>query len=382
MPRAESRPVPDDDRRGVSAAAHRAREVRIALAVTEELSRSDACRLAADPLDCCARSRRRSAGDVGLAAETFALARRVAAGAAAVARAEERGAEAIGARIVTRGEPDYPEELEALSHPPPALYLRGELPRAPAIAIVGPRNADPWALDAARTFAQELARLGLVVVSGFARGVDAAAHRGALLAPEGRTVAVLGCGLDVRYPRQHYRLAGEIARRGTVVTEFPLGRGPAPWHFPVRNRLIAALADATLVVQASSRSGALITARFALDLGREVLALPGRTSDARSAGSNALLRDGAHVVLEPEDVLLALPLACRPVAAAHREIQSSGDPLLALLERSPLPVDELAARSGLPVDRLLARLSDLELQGRAERLPGATWARCAGRPAR
>jgi DNA processing protein len=307
-------------------------------------------------------------------ADALARAKALAARAANVAASEEAAAAARGARIVVRGERDYPEALDALSHPPPVLYLRGDWPAAAGVAIVGPRNADPWALDAAAGFAQELARRGLAVVSGFARGVDAAAHRGALQVGEGRTVAVLGCGLDVRYPRQHHELADEIAAHGAVVTEFPLGREPAQWHFPVRNRLIAALSAATLVVQASRRSGALITARCALDLGREVLALPGRIGDPRSAGSNALLRDGAHVVLDPDDVVLALPLAARPQPAPGVAAEL-GDPLLALLARSPLPVDEVATRLAQPVDRVLARLSELELLGVVERLPGATWAR-------
>lgn len=356
------------------------RELLIALNASEEIARGDACRLASR-LDAWWPRGAASPAELGVAAETLARARRLAAAAAAAATREEAAAAALGACILVRGEREYPEELEALSHPPPALYVRGGWPAAPGVAMVGPRNADPWALDAAASFAAELARRGLVVVSGFARGVDAAAHRGALAAPDGRTVAVLGCGLDVRYPRQHYRLGDEIARRGALVTEYPLGREPAPWHFPVRNRLIAALSTATLVVQASARSGSLITARCALDLGREVLAMPGRLGDLRSAGSNALLRDGAHVVLEPDDVVLALPLAARPALASAKARHAAGEPVLDLLGGSPLAVDEIATRLALPVGRVLARLSELELLGQVERLPGATWGRAPGRGA-
>lgn len=350
----------------------------IALNLGTALGRADACTLASRLVDWCWRRSLRHT-DLGVTPEALSSARGLVAGAADVAASEERAAGALGARILVRGEAEYPSALETLSHPPPAIYLRGDLPAAPGIAIVGPRNADPWALDAAAWFAGDLARRGLTVVSGFARGVDAAAHRGALATPDGRTLAVLGCGLDVPYPRQHYRLAAEIAQRGAVVTEFPIGREPAPWHFPVRNRMIAALSAATLVIQATAKSGALSTARFALDLGREVLALPGRVGDPRSAGSNALLRDGAHVALEPDDVWMALPLAARPpeTAPCARERRSS-EPILDLLVRAPLPVDELATRLDLPVERVLAKLSELELRGQVERLPGATWGRSRG----
>ena len=351
------------------------REVRIALNLSEALSRGDACRLAARvaawlPIVDAAPPPE----ELGVSADALACARDLARRSASLAAREEHAAEALGARIVARNEPGYPSELDRLELPPPALYVRGDWPTAPGVAIVGPRNADPWALDAAEWFAQDLASRGLVVISGFARGIDAAAHRGALAAASGRTLAVLGCGLDVPYPRSHYGLAEEIARRGAVVTEFPLGREPAQWHFPVRNRLIAALATATVVVQASKRSGALITARHALELGREVLALPGRIGDRRSAGSNLLLRDGAHVALDPEDVVLALPLGARPepvrsAAATNRE------PLLELLARTPLAVDEIALRLAVPVERVLARLAELELLGQVRRLPGAAWGR-------
>jgi DNA processing protein len=350
----------------------RAREVLIALNLTEALSRSDVCRLAARFDDWWPASDRVSPNVLGVAPDSLACARDIASRSSSLAASEERAAAALGARIVVRGEPDYPAELEQLEHPPPAFYLRGTWPSAHGVAIVGPRNADPWGLDAAEWFAQDLARRGLLVISGFARGVDAAAHRGALATPEGRTLAVLGCGLDVPYPRQHYGLAGEIARRGAVISEFPLGREPAQWHFPVRNRLIAALATATVVIQASKRSGALITARYALELGREVLALPGRIGDPRSAGSNLLLRDGAHVALDPEDVVLALPLHARP-APAPSTAATAHEPLLELLGRSPLAVDEIATRLGVPVERVLAKLAELELLGQVRRLPGAAW---------
>ncbi|HBL27065.1 MAG TPA: DNA-protecting protein DprA, partial [Acidobacteria bacterium] len=223
--------------------------------------------------------------------------------AQAAAGRELEAAGRLGARLIVRGDPDYPPALAHLALPPPVLAVLGELPIAPAVSIVGSRKADAYGIEVAELFARALAAAGVTVVSGFARGIDAAAHRGALAAPAGKTVAVLGCGLGVDYPAGHDRLGREIAGRGALLSEFPCHLAPRAWHFPMRNRVIAALAAGTLVVQAAPRSGSLSTARWALDLGKEVWAIPGRIFDERALGPNALIRDGAPLIQHPRDIL-------------------------------------------------------------------------------
>ncbi|HET9211585.1 MAG TPA: DNA-processing protein DprA, partial [Thermoanaerobaculia bacterium] len=270
-----------------------------------------------------------------------------------------------------------------LSPPPPVLYIRGEIPAGPAVAVVGSRRADPYGREAADLFSRALAAAGVTVVSGFAQGIDAAAHRSALAAPGGRTVAVLGCGLGVDYPRGHGQLADQIAARGAVVTEFPCGLIPRAWHFPLRNRTLAALAAGTLVVQAALRSGSLITARHAVDLGREVWAVPGRIFDEGSLGANSLIREGAQLVQHPADLLeILLPTA----AAAQLALPPSspepepppgftGQVLAEIPPGTPRLAEEIAARLESPVDRVLAALLELELAGWVKRMPGPVYGR-------
>lgn len=361
------------------------RELLIALASAPELSRSSAYRLAQE-LD---RWSGADAPPERLAAETGVpraqmrkalAALETAAGTAARQTAE---AERLGARIVTLDDPGYPPGLRHLSPPPPALWLRGELPAGPAVAVVGSRRADAYGREAADLFARALAAAGIAVVSGFAKGIDAAAHRSALAAPDGRTVAVLGCGLGVDYPRGHGRLADEIAARGAVLSEFPCGLIPRAWHFPLRNRTLAALAAGTLVVQAAPRSGSLITARHALDLGREVWAVPGRIFDESSLGANALIRDGAHLAQHPADLLeTLLPSAAvrqpaLPLPAAGPDLPDGfpGQVLAGIPPGSPRAAEEVAARLDAPVDRVLAALLELELEGWVKRLPGSVYGR-------
>jgi DNA processing protein len=225
----------------------------------------------------------------------------------------------------------------------------------------------------------------VTVVSGFARGVDAAAHRGALSAPEGRTVAVLGCGLGVDYPSGHADLGREIAARGAVVSELPFGAEPRAWHFPVRNRVIAALSAGTLVVQAAPRSGSLVTARHALDLGRQVWAVPGRIFDERSIGPNALIRDGAALVQHPKEILEELfgvshtPGALPLFAEAETEPEAppgvAGQVLGCLPKGASRAPEELAAAAGLPVDQVLGALLELELGGLVKRMVGGVYGR-------
>ncbi|HYG64901.1 MAG TPA: DNA-processing protein DprA, partial [Thermoanaerobaculia bacterium] len=287
------------------------RELLIALNAAPSLSRPALYRLAAE-LERWAGPRQPEdtaeslSSKVGVPVLQMTRALAALPGAADLAARETAEADRLGAAIVTTLDPGYPPPLRQLAPPPPVLYIEGRLSAGsaePAVAVVGSRRADPYGREVAGLFAQALAAAGVPVVSGFALGVDEAAHRGALAAERGETVAVLGCGLGVDYPRGQGALAREIAGRGAVVSEFPCGQEPRAWHFPVRNRVIAALTAGTLVVQAAPRSGSLITARHALDLGREVWAVPGRIFDEKSIGPNALIRDGAQLVQHPRDIL-------------------------------------------------------------------------------
>jgi DNA processing protein len=246
--------------------------------------------------------------------------------------------------------------LRAIHDPPPGLFLRGAgdlaLLSRPAVAIVGARACSGYGASIGRSLGRELARAGLVVVSGLARGIDAEAHRGALEA-EGSTIAVLGCGIDRDYPAAHAELARRIAAKGLLVSEYAPGVEPAPWRFPARNRIVAGLSAATVVVEARERSGALITADLALEEGREVFAVPGEIGSALSAGTNALLKLGAALLTSSADVLDAYGLT--PPESAEPE---------GLLDLLPATADELARRTGLPVGQVSQTLMQLELAGR------------------
>ncbi|MES1241042.1 MAG: DNA-processing protein DprA [Acidobacteriota bacterium] len=303
---------------------------------------------------------------------------------------ELAAAERLGARLVLATGPDYPAALRQLPLPPPVLAVRGEIPGGPAVAMVGSRKADSYGREVAELFARALAEAGVTVVSGFARGVDAAAHRGALasgIGGGGRTVAVLGCGLGIDYPAGHAALGREIAARGALVSEFPCDAGPRSWHFPVRNRVIAALAAGTLVVQATAKSGSLVTAKHALDLGREVWAVPGRIFDERSLGPNSLIRDGAALVQHPREILetvvprsgpgpRSLPLLETPAGPEPPPPPGPpGDVLSALAAGSQRAPEELAEATGLAVDQVLGALLELELAGLVRRTAGGLYGR-------
>jgi DNA processing protein len=263
---------------------------------------------------------------------------------------------------LARSDPRYPPLLLQLHDPPKRLYVRGRaalLPK-PAVAVVGARSCSPYGAHIARGLARELAAAGVVVVSGLARGIDGEAHRGALAAGA-RTVAVLGCGIDRDYPRSHADLARRIREHGAVVSEYPPGIEPAPWRFPARNRIIAALCLATVVVEARERSGALITADFALELGRDVFAVPGEITAALSAGTNDLLRQGAAPLLSARDVLAALGL--EPEAPAPPPVSPAAGAVLRLLGDGARDADALARRSGRPSAEVAAALVELELAG-------------------
>lgn len=231
-------------------------------------------------------------------------------------------------------------------------------------------------------FGRELASSGITIVSGFARGIDQAAHRGAVGAPNGTTVAILGCGIDVDYPSRSQLLADEIERAGAVVSEFPLGTGPFKPNFPIRNRLIASMCLGTLVVQATVRSGSLITARLAMDLGRDVYGIPGPIFEPRSVGPNSLIRDGALLVQHPRDILESLPLAARDrltpsgQAPARSNTEESNNPLLSKIPIGELvSLERLALETGLAADQILHELLELEIEGLIRRCPGPTYCR-------
>ena len=265
---------------------------------------------------------------------------------------------------VRRGQDGYPPLLAELHDPPSRLHLRGgasELLARPSVAIVGARSCSPYGAQVARELAQSLAAAGLLVVSGLARGVDAEAHRGALAAG-GLTIAVLGCGIDRDYPRAHAELARRIAESGLVVSEYPPGTEPSPWRFPARNRIIAGLAQATVVVEARERSGALITADFALELGREVFATPGEITSALSAGTNDLLRQGATPLLSAEDVLEALGVEPAPQALPVGLSPEALD-VLGRLSDGARTLDELVRATERDPAGLAAVLTELELAG-------------------
>lgn len=302
--------------------------------------------------------------------------------ARAVAARQRAAAEQCGAHLVTLEDAAYPPTLRRVPLPPPFLFVRGSLAREDglAVAVVGSRRPTPYGLRTAEGLAGDLAVRGVTVVSGLARGVDTAAHRGALAA-SGRTVAVLGSGVDVVYPPENRALAREVERAGAVVSQFPMGTAPLALHFPIRNRLIAGLALGTVVVEAAERSGALITARSAGELGREVYAVPGNVSSSVSEGTNRLIQDGAKLVRNWEDVVAEWPAvwrrALRPVAAAPASAPSGGPEgrLLALLGDDPVTIDALIEEARLPAGEVAASLTTLELRGLVRQLPGQRYVR-------
>jgi len=272
----------------------------------------------------------------------------------------------VTVRRLRRGDPGYPSLLREIPDPPASLWTRGDAEvdvlSEPAVAIVGARACSGYGRSVARTLATEAAAAGAVVVSGLARGIDGEAHRGAL-AGGGRTVAVLGCGVDRDYPAAHAELARAIVEHGgLVVSEYQPGVEPAPWRFPARNRVIAGLARATVVVEARERSGALITADFALEDGREVLAVPGEITSALSAGTNGLLRQGATPVTCAADVLEAIGVEHVATGTAPPD-GPEATAILAALARGVDTPDELVRATALPAGVVSAALVELELAG-------------------
>ncbi len=279
---------------------------------------------------------------------------------------------AAGHRFLARSDETFPPLLRAIHDPPPGLFLRGTgdvgLLSRPAVAVVGARACSGYGASVARSLGRDLAAAGLVVVSGLARGVDAEAHRGALEAG-GLTVAVLGCGIDRDYPAAHTELARRIADSGLVVSEYAPAVEPAPWRFPARNRIVAGLTAASVVVEARERSGALITADLALEEGREVFAVPGEITSALSAGANALLKLGAAPLTAAADVLASFGIAPEP-AVDGAEVGGTAGRLLSLVREAPAGADELARRAGLDAGEVARALVELELAGHVSATDG------------
>jgi DNA processing protein len=295
-----------------------------------------------------------------------------------------------GVCLVTRADSEYPVNLTHVHDPPPFVYVRGSLvPQDQvAIAIVGARSASAYGRGVAKQLGRDLAHRRVTVVSGLARGIDAEAHRGALEAG-GRTIGVLGSGLDVIYPPEHRRLAQDMTQHGAVISEFALGSQPEAGHFPYRNRVISGLSLGTVVIEATEKSGSLITARCALEQNREVFAVPGHITASRSRGPHDLLKQGAKLVESVEDILSEIA----PAVALHAESQDGSESgsipepaevgvlepdeelLVKLFDGEPLHVDVLIARSGLGPARVLEVLLGLELKGIVSQLPGTHFIR-------
>ena len=286
----------------------------------------------------------------------------------------------LGIDVVPWGDDRYPILLAPIADAPLALWLRGDAAAfdQPSVAIVGSRAATSYGLEAASRLAGDLASAGALVVSGLARGVDSAAHRGALAAG-GRTAAVLGSGVDVVYPPEHGGLCEAIAAEGLVLSEWPPGTAPRAFHFPARNRIISGLSLAVVVVEAAERSGSLITAGCALEQGRAVMAVPGNILSGRHRGCHALIRDGAAVVESAEDVLAELRSSSLRPAPRPDSAPAQADPLLSCMQAGEsYDVERLVRETGLPAPQLLSKLLGLELQGAVRRVDGGRFVR-AGR---
>jgi len=290
-----------------------------------------------------------------------------------------------GIRLVTLGGPGYPEYLDQIHDPPPALFVKGATPLdeimgPPRVAIVGARAASRYGLDAATGIARDLARYGICIVSGMALGIDAAAHTGSLEYP-GRSLAVLGCGPDVVYPASNRALHTLLLEHGLVISEYPPGTQPMPWRFPARNRIMAGLASAVIVVEARAKSGSLITADFALDEGREVFAVPGSIFSKLSSGPHALIRNGAAAVTSAEDVLESLGVELDQqslpldATAAPAGLCDEEQRLFLALETVPHHPDALASMARLDCASATAALISLEIKGFARLETGRGYCR-------
>ncbi|HZS08328.1 MAG TPA: DNA-processing protein DprA [Blastocatellia bacterium] len=313
------------------------------------------------------------------------------------ANAEIEKLEQLGARVVTIDDDDYPPLLREIYDPPIALYVRGNLSLAherPCLAVVGSRRCSTYGVNASQSLSRALAEQGITIVSGLARGIDAAAHRGALEAL-GATIGVIGTGLDVTYPKEHARLTDEVIANGAVVSEFPLGTPPLAQNFPYRNRILSGLCFGVLVVEASEHSGSLITARLAYEQGREVFAVPGNITSQTSFGPNYLIKDGAKLVQHWRDVVEEMPRAMKEQISGKAGLEKNSGTeqqfqpafeavALSSHERAVLEllspdvsshIDQLLTTSGLNSSDLMNALLGLEMKDRIKQLPGKSFVR-------
>ncbi len=283
-----------------------------------------------------------------------------------------RTLEGLAVRMLSLWDEDYPAHLRAIDDAPPLLYLRGDLPRCPCVAIVGSRKASSASLELAYEISRDLGSAGVSTISGLARGVDGRAHEGSLASGQA-TVGVLGCGIDRIYPPEHAGLYGRILEEGAILCEVPPGTAPLAYNFPGRNRIISGLAQAVLIVEAAKGSGSLITAEFALEQGRELMAIPGAVRSAGSLGPNQLIKEGATLITCAQDILDVLGVLSAPCVPARPmlcELDRDAQNVLAQLDFEPLHIDEVAFKCGLTPMELSDNLLDLELQGLICQLPG------------
>jgi DNA processing protein len=322
----------------------------------------------------------KAAGLDGIALSNFVNARKQLDPAREMERVQR-----VGARIITIEDADYPPHLKPLSDAPPVLYVKGSLmpSDANAVAVVGTRKATHYGRSAAHQLCKQLASHGVTIISGLAQGIDAAAHQGAL--EGGRTIAVLGCGIDRVYPSEHAEMAHHIVQRGALISEFPLGAPPIGKNFPRRNRVISGIARAVLVVEAPEHSGAIITASTAADQGRDVFAVPGSIFSSASTGTHRLIQDGATLVMRGSDILNALNMAdvvpesvVMPMPSSPPPITAEGESfdaelssdaeimLMRLLTAAPTHIDDLVRASSFPIAEVSSALTMLELKGLAQ----------------
>ncbi|RMG03940.1 MAG: DNA-protecting protein DprA [Nitrospirae bacterium] len=292
-------------------------------------------------------------------------------------RAEKylKDCEKEGIGIVTLHSKGYPQALKEIPDPPPLLYTLGSLEQEDrfSLSIVGPRNPTDYGIRVANMMATALSRSGITIVSGMARGIDTAAHIGALQSG-GRTIAVLGSGINVPYPPENRGLMKQIARQGAVISEFPPGTLPEKGNFPRRNRIISGLSLGVLVVEAAKKSGALITAQYAVEHNRDVFAVPGMITSGRSAGTNKLIRSGAILVERPEDILEEIAPQLKGYLKEEKrknlKLTEEEQKVVSFLSPEPVHIDEIKRATGVPTERLLALLTGLELRGIIEQRPG------------
>lgn len=334
----------------------------------------------ADPTKIFEAPERELAHVPGLGAAVVEKLRRETASQDAVEK-DLRVLERLNVSLLPISSPDYPHNLKQVFDPPVVLFVRGRLLESDrfAIAIVGSRRPSPYGAAMAEKLAGELAARRLTIVSGGARGIDTAAHKGAI-AGGGRTIAVLGCGIDQNYPPENARLFQRIAETGAIITEFPPGSGPDAWRFPARNRLISGLSLGVVVAEGAEDSGALITAQYAADQGREVFAVPGHVDNPRSRGPHRLIKDGAKLVESAADVLEELGVEAEPaekqqLAIPLDDLSPGEKKLVEMLSLQPKHVDEIIGESGLQASQVIGALTVLEMKGVVRRVPGNAYVR-------